>query len=111
MSSIRGEFNIAEDFRIISGNVLTGTDITKSSFLGIKDSMISVIPEGNKYEMFGWVLPGFKKFSNSGTFLSGILPIGKFELDTNLHGGHRAICCYRRVRKSLSSRYLSSIVD
>ncbi|MDD3687819.1 MAG: Na(+)-translocating NADH-quinone reductase subunit A [Bacteroidales bacterium] len=90
MSSIKGEFNIAEDFRIISGNVLTGTDITKSPYLGIKDSMISVIPEGNKYEMFGWVLPGFKKFSNSGTFLSGILPIGKFELDTNLHGGHRA---------------------
>jgi Na+-transporting NADH:ubiquinone oxidoreductase subunit A len=36
------------------------------------------------------VLPGFKKFSNSGTFLSGILPVGKFELNTNLHGGHRA---------------------
>lgn len=90
LSSIRNEFKIAEDFRIISGNVLTGTDITSSPYLGIKDSMITVIPEGNKYEMFGWVLPGFKKFSNSGTFLSGILPVGKFELDTNLHGGHRA---------------------
>lgn len=90
ISLLKKEFNKTEDFRIISGNVLTGTDITKSPFLGIKDSMISVIPEGNKFEMFGWVLPGFKKFSNSGTFLSGLLPLGKYELDTNLHGGHRA---------------------
>lgn len=90
ISLLKKEFNKTEDYRIISGNVLTGTDITKSPFLGIKDSMISVIPEGNKFEMFGWVLPGFKKFSNSGTFLSGLLPLGKYELDTNLHGGHRA---------------------
>lgn len=90
LSSLKNEFNKADDFRLISGNVLTGTDISKSPYLGVKDTMVSVIPEGNKYEMFGWVLPGFKKFSNSGTFLSGILPVGKFDLDTNLHGGHRA---------------------
>lgn len=90
LSSLNSAYNLKNDIRIISGNVLTGTDISKSPYLGLKDKMISVIPEGNKFEMFGWALPGVKKFSNSGSFLSGLLPVGEFEIDTNFHGGLRS---------------------
>lgn len=90
VSSLNSRFDSKNDFRIISGNVLTGTDISKSPYLGLKDKMISVIPEGNKFELFGWMLPGIKKFSNSGSFLSGLFPVGKYEIDTNFHGGHRS---------------------
>jgi len=80
----------SENVRIISGNVLTGTNISQSPYLGYNDNLVTIIPEGNKFEMFGWMMPGFSKFSNSGTFLSGILPWKKFKIDTNLHGGHRS---------------------
>ena len=76
--------------RVISGNVLTGTCISKRQILGFYDCQITVIPEGDKYEMFGWALPGFNKLSMSSTFASMIFPNKKFAPDTNIHGGKRA---------------------
>ncbi|NEW82605.1 MAG: NADH:ubiquinone reductase (Na(+)-transporting) subunit A, partial [Mariniphaga sp.] len=52
-----------ENVRIISGNVLTGTAVPANGYLGFYDTMVSIIPEGNYYEMFGWALPGFGKYS------------------------------------------------
>jgi len=78
------------NLRIISGNVLTGTKIESDGFLGFYDSQISVIPEGNYYEFFGWASPGIDKFSFSHTFLSSLFPKRNYRLDTNLHGGERA---------------------
>lgn len=76
--------------RYISGNVLTGKKIEKGSFIGFYDNMVTVIPEGDYSEFFGWVLPGINKFSFSGTFLAKMFPNRKYRLDTNLHGGERA---------------------
>lgn len=76
--------------RFISGNVLTGETIEKDGFVKFYDSIISVLPEGNEPEFFGWLLPGFNKFSFSGTFLARFMPNKKYRLDTNLHGGERA---------------------
>jgi Na+-transporting NADH:ubiquinone oxidoreductase subunit A len=76
--------------RYISGNVLTGRGISSDGFLGHYDSQVTVIPEGDYYEFFGWALPGAKKFSFYRTFLSNLLPVKPFRLDTNLHGGERA---------------------
>ena len=76
--------------RFISGNVLTGEKIEKDGFVGFYHSMVTIIPEGNYHEFFGWVLPGFNKFSFSGTFLARLTPNKKFHVDTNLHGGERA---------------------
>ena len=79
------------NYRIISGNVLTGTKINKRGFLSFYDYLISVIPEGNYYELLGWALPGFKKYSPSATFFSWLHPKKKkVVLDTNTHGGKRA---------------------
>jgi Na+-transporting NADH:ubiquinone oxidoreductase subunit A len=76
--------------RYISGNVLTGTRIEPEGYLGYYDSQVTVIPEGNYYEFFGWMMPGLNKFSFSKTFASSILPRKSYSLDTNLHGGERA---------------------
>lgn len=75
--------------RYISGNVLTGQKIKSDGYLGYYDSLVSVIPEGNYHEFFGWITPGLKKFSFSRTFLTWAMPGRKYRLDTNLHGGHR----------------------
>ncbi|RIH67250.1 Na(+)-translocating NADH-quinone reductase subunit A [Mariniphaga sediminis] len=76
--------------RIISGNVLTGTRVKPQNYLGFFDSQVSVIPEGNEYELFGWTLPGMDKFSASKTFLSKLFPKKEYVLNANIHGGERA---------------------
>jgi len=80
----------AGGLRYISGNVLTGTNIGNQGFLGFYDSQITVIPEGNYHEFFGWAAPGLNKYSFSRTFLSSLIPKRSYKLDTNFHGGERA---------------------
>jgi len=75
---------------IISGNVLTGTKIKPQNYLDFYDSMITVIPEGDEYELFGWATLGASKFSASKTFLASLLPKKEYELNANMHGGERA---------------------
>ena len=76
--------------RVISGNVLNGTKITDDGYLGFYDHQISVIPEGGNDEFFGWVSPGFNKFSLSKTFLSWLTPNKEYDLNTNYNGEERA---------------------
>ena len=57
--------------RIISGDVLTGTQITEKGNLGFYDTTITVIEEGKKQEFLGWILPGIDKFSASRAFFLG----------------------------------------
>ena len=59
--------NIEENSRIISGNVLTGTNITGDNYLCFHDTQVTVIPEGNEYRLFGWLRPIFKRFTNTNT--------------------------------------------
>lgn len=76
--------------RYISGNVLTGSKIEDKGYLGYYDSQITVIPEGDYYEFFGWAAPGADKLSFSRTFLSSLIPKKTYKPDTNFHGGERA---------------------
>ncbi|MFA5819664.1 MAG: Na(+)-translocating NADH-quinone reductase subunit A [Bacteroidales bacterium] len=78
------------NLRYISGNVLTGSRIEPDGYLGYYDSQVTVIPEGDYYEFFGWMMPGIDKFSFSKTFASSLIPRKSYSLDTNLHGGERA---------------------
>jgi Na+-transporting NADH:ubiquinone oxidoreductase subunit A len=80
----------SDSYRVISGTVLTGRKITQNPCLGFFDTTVTVIPEGDKHELFGWAVPGINKLSNSKTFLSVLIPNKKFVADTNLHGGKRA---------------------
>ncbi len=76
--------------RTISGNVLSGTKVNPQGYLGFYDSQVTVIPEGDDYEFFGWATVGTDKFSASKTFLSKLLPKKEYEMNANLHGGERA---------------------
>lgn len=78
------------NLRYISGNVLTGSKIESTGYLGYYDSQISVLPEGDYFEFFGWMMPGFDKFSFSRTYASKLFPRKAYVMDTNYHGGDRA---------------------
>jgi Na+-transporting NADH:ubiquinone oxidoreductase subunit A len=79
-----------DNVRYISGNPLTGKKIEKTGYVGFYDSQVTVLPEGDHYEFFGWALPGLGKFSMSRSFLSWLTPKAKYTLDTNFNGGERA---------------------
>jgi Na+-transporting NADH:ubiquinone oxidoreductase subunit A len=82
--------NIIEDKnRVISGNVLTGNQIMPDGYLGFYDSQITVIPEGDEPEFFGWLVPNSKKFSMSRTFFSWLTPGKEYVLNTNMNGEER----------------------
>lgn len=86
--------------RFISGNPLTGKKIDKNGFISFYDSQVTVLPEGDYYEMFGWVLPGFGKFSYSRTFFTWLHSKNKkYRLDTNYHGGPRAFVMTGEMEK------------
>ena len=76
--------------RVISGNALTGKRITPEGSFGFYDNMVTVLPEGDQSELFGWATPGLKKFSYWRAFLSKLAPGREYDIDTNFHGGHRA---------------------
>ncbi len=90
VSIVEGKLNDGEH-RIISGNVLTGTNQGLKGTLGYYDNMVSVIPEGNDYEFFGWTMPVFNKISTTRALtFSWLFPNKKFDLNTNTNGEHRA---------------------
>ncbi|MBE6174263.1 MAG: Na(+)-translocating NADH-quinone reductase subunit A [Rikenellaceae bacterium] len=101
IESILGGKLSNEHARVISGNVLTGRNVGKEGFLGVNANQITAIPEGDNYELLGWAMPRFKKFSVSRAYLSWLLPCRKYNLDTNLNGGERAF-----VMNDLYEKYL-----
>ncbi|MGB1210869.1 MAG: Na(+)-translocating NADH-quinone reductase subunit A, partial [Lacinutrix venerupis] len=77
--------------RIISGNVLTGKQVKPDGALDYYSNVISVIPEGDDYEFFGWNKPIFNKVSTSRALtFSWLTPKKEFDLNTNTNGEHRA---------------------
>lgn len=87
---LEGNFT-QDEVRVISGNVLTGSNIGKEGFLGFYDDQITVIPESEQRDLFGWIMPNFHKFSVSRTFFSYLMPNKKYNIDTRLYGGHRVL--------------------
>ena len=75
--------------RIISGNVLTGVKTGENGFIAFYANQLTLIPEGDKYELLGWAMPRFKKFSVSKAYFSWLCPKRAYKLDTNLNGGER----------------------
>jgi len=76
--------------RIISGNVLSGKQVKPDGVLDYYSNVVSVIPEGDDYEFFGWNKPIFNKISTSRALtFSWLTPKKEFALNTNTNGEHR----------------------
>ncbi len=77
--------------RYISGSVLSGTTVQRNGFMGFYDTTCTVLPDEEKRELFGWGMPGLKKFSIFNTFASSLFPLREYEMDTRTNGGLRPI--------------------
>ncbi|NQW37273.1 MAG: Na(+)-translocating NADH-quinone reductase subunit A [Flavobacteriales bacterium] len=92
LEELFSEILVNGNFRLISGNVLSGERIFKNSYLRYFANSICVIPEGNHYDFLGWhPFIGNNKLSLSRTFFSWLTPNKKYNLDTNLNGEERAL--------------------
>ena len=80
-----------KNFRVINGDVLTGSKTTQDGYLGYYNNTVTAIPEGDDYEFFGWNKPVFNKISATRALtFSWLTPNKKYTLDTNTNGEHRA---------------------
>lgn len=81
----------SDRFRLINGDVLTGTKTNPEGHLGFYNTTVTAIPEGDDYELFGWNKPVFNKISTTRALtFSWLQPNRKYDLDTNTNGEHRA---------------------
>ena len=87
---LAGNVTIGKQLRYISGNPLTGKQISANGFLGAFHSQVTVIPEGNDvHEMLGWIMPRFNDFSTSRSYFSWLLGKKEYTLDARIKGGER----------------------
>ncbi|MEE8479546.1 MAG: Na(+)-translocating NADH-quinone reductase subunit A [Candidatus Neomarinimicrobiota bacterium] len=79
------------EYRIISGDVLTGKKVEKDDYLGFYDTIISILPVDHSRPFLGWMQPGSSKktYSLSRSFFSfgGRL----FNFTTKQNGSLRAL--------------------
>ena len=92
LDAVAGFCGAADGLRIISGDVLSGTDAGR---LGFFHNQITIIKEGTEKELLGWMRPlRLNQFSADRTYfhwcLTPLLKGRRYPLDTNLHGGPRA---------------------
>lgn len=80
-----------ENVRIISGDILSGATANAAGFLSAFDDQITVIEEGNDFEMFGWLAPSYARPTVSRTYPGNLVAPGRvFHVNTNTHGEKRA---------------------
>jgi len=77
--------------RIISGDVLTGTESSIDGFMGFYDSSVTVISETDEREFLGWLKPGSSKTRY--TLTNAYFKNGNqnFSFSSGLNGGIRAL--------------------
>lgn len=97
-----GNIKTSAKQRVISGSVIYGRKAEGVlDYMGRYFTQISIIPEGDEKEFLGWMLPGFKKFSVSNTFIGPFFNKKKdFVFNTGVNGGARAIIpfgCFDRI--------------
>ena len=88
-------------YRVVSGDPLSGSQKSKDGFLNYRDDQLTIIEEGDEYELFGWLLPIKPRPSASGTFPNFLFSKHEFEVNTNTHGEGRAFVMTGQYEKVL----------
>jgi Na+-transporting NADH:ubiquinone oxidoreductase subunit A len=92
--------DINDSLRIINGDVLSGRKVEHDNYLGFYNNTLSVLREGNRYRMFGWIpFVNNKVPSMYKTSFSWLFPNKEYDLDTNLNGEERAFVVTGEMEK------------
>lgn len=78
--------------RIISGSVLNGHKVDDAhQWLGRFHTQVSVLPEGDQKEFFGWIKPGSNQHSVTRAYLGHLSPKKLFAMTTTTNGSDRSM--------------------
>ena len=99
LTSLTG-VNDSSQNRYINGDVLSGMSVSDHGYIDFYNNLLTIIPEGNHYRMFGW-LPFIdnKIPSLSKTSLSWLFRKKGYEVDTNMNGEERAFVVTGEMEK------------
>ncbi|MBU0987138.1 MAG: 4Fe-4S dicluster domain-containing protein [Proteobacteria bacterium] len=93
LAHLAGSRNDGENTRHVVGGLFRGYPASKNDFLGFYETALTLLPEGRREEVLGFVRPGFTRPTYSRTFLS-VFNTSALKMDCNRHGGIRAcIAC------------------
>lgn len=83
------------NLRHLAGGIFQGRRVAADSYLGVRETALTVLPEGNTKEFMALFNPGWNKPTYSKAFVS-CLNSGDQKFNCNLHGGERACvaCMY-----------------
>ncbi len=89
-----------DNVRVISGSALSGNGVGADGHVGYFQNAVSVLDEGNQYELFGWLFPSYARPSLSRSFSGFLRPNKEYKVNTNTNGEPRAFVntgLYQRV--------------
>ena len=94
------EVDKLKECRLINGDVYSGKITDMDGYLSYSNNLLTIIPEGKNYRMFGW-LPFKDNFvpSISKTSFSRFINKKRLEVNTNLNGEERAMVVTGEMEK------------
>jgi len=87
--------------RIISGDMLSGTEKLFADGIGPYDDMVTVLSVDKEREFLGWINLGINKYSLSNTFFSKLFNSLSLDVNSRLNGDRRSIISFGRWEKML----------
>ena len=99
LTSLTG-VNDSSQNRYINGDVLSGMSVSDHGYIDFYNNLLTIIPEGNHYRLFGWLPFMDNKIpSLSKTSLSWLFRKKGYEVDTNMNGEERAFVVTGEMEK------------
>ena len=116
VSDILTKGMVGMEYRIISGDILSGIAVERDQPIGYYHETISVVNNEFIRQFMGWLSPGFNKYSISHSFLSSLFPKIKQTLTTSMNGDVRSIVPLGLIEKMcllniLPTMLLKSIIS
>jgi Na+-transporting NADH:ubiquinone oxidoreductase subunit A len=91
----------SDNVRFVSGDVLSGRQKTPDNFLNFYDDQLTVLEEGDYFDLLGWLVPGKSGPTTSHSFPNFLFPNTTFKANTNIHGEKRAFVMTGQYEKVL----------
>ena len=89
--------------RPIGGSVFTGRTLDLDGYMSGLANTLLLLPDDVERKILGWTYPGVSAFSMHRLFVSKVVPFNRYDLDTSVNGGFRAMVPIGSYEKVVNS--------
>ena len=89
--------------RPIGGSVFTGRTLDLDGYMSGSANTLLLLPDDVERKFLGWTYPGITSFSLHRLFVSKLVPFNRYDLDTSVNGGFRAMVPIGSYEKVVNS--------